>query len=615
MPNNQDGLSYHLVRIQHWIQNKNVSYYPTNFTVQNYYNVLSEYTILHSQLLSGSDYFMNSIQCLAMLSSLLAASLIAQELGATTRGQWLTAVLVLTLPMGILQSTTTQNDYLTGYFTLSAIYLGIRLIRRGPHQKAYIGYLALAIALGGFTKYSFFLIAFPFVAWFGIEYIYRYGWWAGVNLAVVCLLVLLAIYGPFWYRNYQVLGSILSPSSDSPLFLDSYSNERLTGQSLLSSLSKNLVMHLALPSQNYNDALLSGMYSFHRYLGINISDPATTMGDYKLTFTINEDTSTNCLHLLLAIVSGIIVCVRPTDRVIRTYGLCLVGGLLMYSAGFKWQYFHSRTQLPLFLLAAPFTAQVVASQLTNHSRWISFLSVVLLVTALPYIYSNNGKNIIPVRSLVKQIVGYSPASVSSASFPSYLSRERLTQKLAEIGYKPNPVDPDWYDCKLNEHPAYALLEEIGYLPPSEPSIWTVKKRQDFFFVLTESKKSEWDQIVAILKKGNHTSIGIMIEGPDLVYPLWTLTKNALNQPVTINYVYFPAVLNQLDYNRLTDSYSCIISNLGYTQNLLSTGSVKKKHQVGTYQVIELTEPSRLVYDSRPKMKSLKKVPVLAQNNL
>jgi hypothetical protein len=598
-PINQDGLSYHLVRVQHWIQNQNVYYYPTNFTVQNYYNVLSEYLLLHSQLLSGSDYFMNGVQFVAMVGSLVAASLVAQRMGGSSRGQWFTLVLVLTIPMGILQSTTTQNDYLTGFFTLCSVYWGITLLKtKATNDRSLIGWLALSVSLGGFTKYSYFLIALPFVCWFGLVCLQRRG---VVNASIVagsCIVVLLLIFGPFWYRNYQVLGSILSPPADSPLFLDKYNNERLDGAGILSNVIKNLGMHLALPSQSYNDALLSGVNKLHQWLGVSTSDPATTMGEYRIGFTINEDTSTNYVHLLLALVAIILAFVKSTDRFVRLYSLCILGSWIVYSAGFKWQYYHSRTQLPLFLLTAPLIGVVLSEQLVKRQYILNSISILLLLMALPYVYTNNGKSLVPVRSLAKQAISYSPASVKWSDFPAYRSHQQLAHDLARIGYTQSTVAPEWYDCPAGQHPAYSSLKAMGYSPPQDPSIWQAKSRQEMFYLVSGDQSSDWNRLMAILKKGQHHSIGLVIEGPELIYPLWPLMHQAFEESASVNYVYFPIILSELGHNRLRPTYTCIVSNLGYTEDIVPKEYIKRIHQVGRYQVVELDGPSSLVYNSR-----------------
>ena len=49
-PNNWDSMAYHLPRVEHWIQNKNVYPYPTNIVRQVLTSPLSEYMIANFQI-------------------------------------------------------------------------------------------------------------------------------------------------------------------------------------------------------------------------------------------------------------------------------------------------------------------------------------------------------------------------------------------------------------------------------------------------------------------------------------------------------------------------------------------------------------------------------------
>jgi len=94
----------------HWAQNASVSHYPTANLRQLQFGPAAEYILLHLQVLSDSDRWANLVQWLAMVGSVALASLLARHWGAGRSGEWLAGILVATLPMGILQSSTTQND-------------------------------------------------------------------------------------------------------------------------------------------------------------------------------------------------------------------------------------------------------------------------------------------------------------------------------------------------------------------------------------------------------------------------------------------------------------------------------------------------------------------------
>jgi hypothetical protein len=101
-PNSSDSMTYHMSRVAHWIQNQSVAHYPTNILRQLYLNPGSEFIITHFQILSGGDRLANFVQWFSMVGSTCGVSLIAKQLGAGARGQILAAVVVTTIPMGIL---------------------------------------------------------------------------------------------------------------------------------------------------------------------------------------------------------------------------------------------------------------------------------------------------------------------------------------------------------------------------------------------------------------------------------------------------------------------------------------------------------------------------------
>jgi hypothetical protein len=60
------------------------------------------------------------------------ATLIAkQQLGANQTGQLIAAVFVATIPMGILQASSTQNDYVLSFWLICFVYF-IEQFRNDP---------------------------------------------------------------------------------------------------------------------------------------------------------------------------------------------------------------------------------------------------------------------------------------------------------------------------------------------------------------------------------------------------------------------------------------------------------------------------------------------------
>ena len=119
-PNNWNSLTYHLSRIEHWIQNKNINLYSTHIIRQLYMNPFAEIAMLQLRLLSSGDFYVNLIQWFAMVGCVIAVSLIAKEFSLNYIWQLTASLFAITIPSGITQSTSTQNDYVASFFIRSS---------------------------------------------------------------------------------------------------------------------------------------------------------------------------------------------------------------------------------------------------------------------------------------------------------------------------------------------------------------------------------------------------------------------------------------------------------------------------------------------------------------
>jgi len=75
-PNNWDSMAYHLPRVEHWIQNKNIYPYPTNIVRQVLTSPLSEYIIANFKILASTDSFLNLVQFASFIFILFSGTLI-----------------------------------------------------------------------------------------------------------------------------------------------------------------------------------------------------------------------------------------------------------------------------------------------------------------------------------------------------------------------------------------------------------------------------------------------------------------------------------------------------------------------------------------------------------
>ncbi|MCX8037571.1 MAG: glycosyltransferase family 39 protein [Candidatus Sumerlaeia bacterium] len=385
VPNTYDSLSYHLARVAHWEQNRSIAFYPTSILRQNHPPPFAEWCLLQTRLLSGSYQWVNLVQWAAMTVSLVGVARIAGHLGAETWGQWTAAIFAATLPMGIFQATSTQNDYVAGLWLAAFVFFGLQAIERPTLRHLIL--MSGALALGLLTKGTVYLFAFPFCVWFAIALARRMGGSVWRAAAIAAGLILL-VNGGHYIRNYRLFGSPLGPgreASDNDVYI--YRNEAYGIRPLLSNAVRNLTLHLSAPWPAWNQAVYRAAVGIHRAIGANPDDPRTTWlhEKYRVAFRHDENFGGNPLHTVLfgaALAVFLYACARrksATARPALVYTACLAGAALLFCLLLRWQPWHGRLHLPLFLAAAPVFGRIVAQPAVW--KWLGRPAVALMLIA------------------------------------------------------------------------------------------------------------------------------------------------------------------------------------------------------------------------------------------
>jgi 4-amino-4-deoxy-L-arabinose transferase-like glycosyltransferase len=391
-PNNGDAMSYHMPRIMHWIQNQSVEYYPTNNLKQLSFPPGSGYILMHLHLLVGDDRFFNLLQWSAFLGCTLVLSQISLLLFGPG-SQILTALAGATLPMAIMQSSTTQNDLLVAFWLVCAVCFTLQ----PSSTRARSLWVGLALALAVITKPTGILFGFPILIWNAIQVwqktrLRSIHW---INALTISLLAIstssaciISMSLPHWSRNIQVFNSFLGYDSGTR-------NATLSPVGSLSNLLRNISLNLPL------EQVWQSVVDIHQALAWNIADRATTFGNnlflpkqawrYLLP---DEDYVGSPIHFLLLGLTIVVIFSRalskkmpPLDRPenwnrsIYLLSSILFSFLLVCSL-LKWQIWMNRLLLPLFFLAMPLTAYYVIAQCSKPLR--ASLSIVLITVSLGY---------------------------------------------------------------------------------------------------------------------------------------------------------------------------------------------------------------------------------------
>jgi hypothetical protein len=394
-PNTWDSMTYHMSRVANWIQHQNIAHYPTYFLPQLFHPPFAELVILHMQILSGGDYLANLVQWFSMVGCMVGMSLIAQQLGANWQGQILTAILVLTIPMGILQASSTQNDYAVAFWIVCLVHFVVRSLQ-DKLTFANAAAIGASLGLAILTKSSGYTHAFPFLVWLFLAKLPHFRlklWKPLVTVGAIALALNLNHY----LRNIDVFGS---PLGTTPSFARHYSIEVYSLPTFISNIVRNLSLHtdvvryfnlqgLITPTTGLVEKVIRIL---HGFLGVDMNDPRTTYpaGSYQVPgISFDENVAGNPLHLLLILVAIALFFAFKhlrTQRLLLTYGAAIVGAFLLLCFLLKIQPYHSRHHLALFILFAAFVGTVF-TQVLNH-RVVNILAVVILVSCLPWVVNN-----------------------------------------------------------------------------------------------------------------------------------------------------------------------------------------------------------------------------------
>ncbi|MDA8408342.1 MAG: hypothetical protein M0T73_15985 [Deltaproteobacteria bacterium] len=250
--------------------------------------------------------------------------------------------------------------------------------------------IGISLGLAILTKATAYLYALPFAIWWSVNAIRPFDV-KRVKLLALSLLIAITINLPNYSRNYNLFSSPLGPSSEAV----KYTNDIFSLPSFLSNVVRNVAMHAQSPSVQLNELVTDGLIRFHTLIRMSVNDNRTTWpGTTFQAFRPHdhEDSAGNPLHVLLILFAMGCVLVKHRDPTVLRYVICWLFGFLIFCLYLKWQPWHSRLHLPLFVLFAP-VAGLTISKLKY--RWVSCgIMVFLMLAALPLIFYNHSRPLI-----------------------------------------------------------------------------------------------------------------------------------------------------------------------------------------------------------------------------
>lgn len=463
-PNNWDSMVYHMSRVMHWIQNGNVAFIPTHILRQNHQNPGSETIILHLQLLAGGDRFANMVQWMSMAGCVVGSSLIARLLGSRVRGQVFAAVMSLTIPMGILQTTSTESDYVVAFWLVCFVAFVVQMVVSRRVRPLWAVAAGCALGLAVLTKATSYIIALPFLIWLIVELL-RVHRVRGLKwlIAIGCLAFALNTF--HYGRNIGLYDHPLGPGKESEAFV--YANTAMSPALFASNVVRNVGLHVGLPrpekyafAAGWNAFFEKTILGFHEAIGVDPGNPDISWAG--TTFHVqapifNDEIDGNLAQLLLiALALGLF----PFFRRTRSKGLLwiyiagVLAGFFLFCFYLRWQPWHSRLHIAMFVLAAPFVGVIFSR--TFNWRVVNALAALLLLLAVPWVIGNSQRSLIGPNHIFSKprLEQYfsAPLGIRDPYFA-------VAEKLRESGCRRIGL---YSDIECWEYPLWMVLrEELG----------------------------------------------------------------------------------------------------------------------------------------------------------
>ena len=396
-PSMWDAMEYHLPRVMMWMSDRSVRFYPTPDFNQLIFGPWSEYAMMHTYLLWGSDRFVNLVQFFSFFGSIIGASLIAQKLGAGPRGQALAAVVCVTIPEGILEASGPMSTYVVAFWIMTTVAFLLEWNDDpGWFNTVCVG---LAAGLALLTKGT---------AYVYLPFLVLACWWMGSRSARILflkrcsafLILILALNAPQYVRCYKLSGSPLGL----PLPIEFPRSEvrvpHVTVRGTLANILRNISLHLGTPSESINLKTERVFRLAIRGLGADPDDPQEIWfsGDpFQINkFTLGEVLAGNPLHLALLLASiGLVIWKRDEAprRSALWYALGMVASFTFFCATLRWTMWSSRYHLALFAVGAALSGFALERYFSR--RFGNAVGILLLAYALPFAVVNHTRSLIP----------------------------------------------------------------------------------------------------------------------------------------------------------------------------------------------------------------------------
>ncbi|WP_339889641.1 glycosyltransferase family 39 protein [uncultured Flavobacterium sp.] len=419
--NNWDSLTYHMSRIMYWLSNESVGHFQTHILRHLYQPPFAEYFILNINVLNGNDYLSNSVELFFLVNILVVIYEILTKLKINLTNKLISILFALTIPSVLLQASTTKNDIVVAFFILTSLLYCYNCYRNITLKNFLILGLSIGIAiLSKGTSYVYLLPVLIVFSFFMLKQLIETKNFKIIKFGFLLISVVLLINISHYYRNYKINHSVLNIDD---FEASSFMNEEMNLKNFTSNSLKNIGLHLGYPINKKSDSIIRDL---HKEINVDIDDKKLNYlgGKYSapLELTTHEDYVPNTLAFLIVILSfGVIIYHyflknKKINKIYIVLPCILVLQIVLFISIFKWQPWHTRLHIPLFIIGSLHLG--IALQMSNYFKKIIYLLVPVMIYSFSFYYIyNNLRPIVQNRKYTKSI------SISDDRFKKYFSNQ------------------------------------------------------------------------------------------------------------------------------------------------------------------------------------------------
>lgn len=371
-PNNYDSMAYHLPKVEQWVATGSVELFPAQYFAQVAYTSGAEYLLLHLRMLVGGHQLGNLVQWGGAVLAAIAASHIARQFGVGRLGQVATAVLVWTVPMVLLQATSTQNDLITAAWCACVATLAIEATRSrpSPHELAALG---LSFGLAWSAKSIGLVAGGIFLAmWFLTRCVRVRSGREALRLTVAAGSVAVAallLVAPFVNRIFDAFGNPLGPA-----IVREHAMERHDPASVLVNTARMFHSATLVTDAKINAQTAGLVDRLAGVLGVEQREGHPAF-DFPMEANPgpNEDSAPFPIHVLTVVIAATacVIC-RWRNTLLLTYTVTCGVVAIAIGASVKWQYWGNRFLLPVLVVSIPLVGVAVDLLLRRANKFAQY---------------------------------------------------------------------------------------------------------------------------------------------------------------------------------------------------------------------------------------------------